>query len=87
VDGSLRTLLTDDARGLLAYERSLGAARAVVAFNASDEAASVTLSVENGSYRQAFPDGGTREVIDRSLAVELAPRGAVVWIRAARQGG
>jgi glycosidase len=80
VDGSVRTLLADDDRRLLAYERVLGGSGAVVVFNASDHAATATLRVLAGRYREAYPAGGTRDVVDGSLALELAPLSAQVWI-------
>ena len=80
VDGTVRPVLADDDRRLLAYERVLGAGRALVVFNASDDTATTTLRVESGRYRAAYPAGGTREVSDGSLTVELPPRSAQVWI-------
>jgi glycosidase len=81
VDGALRYVLVDDERRLLAYERSLDQARAVVAFNASDETATVALEVDDGAYSAAFPAGDVREVTDGVLTLRLTPRSAVVWIR------
>ena len=82
VDGALTYLLTDDARGLLAYERVLADdERAVVAFNTSDRLQSLTLEVENGTYRVIYPGGDAVGVMDGSLTVQLPPRAAVVWIR------
>jgi glycosidase len=91
VDGSVRVLLTDDEAGLLAYERALGGGHAVVAFNVSDSAATVTLGVEDGRYRAVFGgDGavdaaaGEATAVDATggaLTLELAPRSAGVWIR------
>jgi len=82
VDGALTYLLTDDARGLLAYERALDDERAVVAFNTSDRPQTLTLEVENGTYQASFPGGDVVSVTDGSLTAQLAPRAAVVWIRA-----
>jgi glycosidase len=81
VDGTLTWLLSDDARGLLAFERGFGDERAVVAFNKSDEAQTLELAAPNGTWRVAFPAGGVREVAAGSLVAELPPRSAVVWIR------
>lgn len=81
VDGSIDWRVTDDARRLLAYERVLGDARAIVAFNASDAPATVTIDAENGSWRQAFPRGAAVDVTDGAFQVEMAPRTARVWIR------
>ena len=46
VDGTLNWLLTDDARGLLAYERVLGDQRAIVAFNVSDAPQEISLAAD-----------------------------------------
>jgi len=81
VDGSLDWLLADDARGLLAYDRTLGEARAVVAFNTSTEARTVTFAATNGAWRVAYPRAGTIDVTDGRLGAELPPRSAIVWIR------
>lgn len=80
VDGTRDWLVTDDARGLLAYERVLGDQRALVAFNASDAPHSVTLQAD-GRYRLAFPAGGTVDAAGGALAAELPPRSAMVWVR------
>jgi glycosidase len=81
VDGALTYFLTDDAHGLLAYERVLGDERAVVAFNISGQRQTVALEVEAGTYRVVFPSGDAVDVTDGSLTAELPPRTAVVWIR------
>jgi glycosidase len=80
VDGSLNWLGTDDARGLLAYERALGDQRAIVAFNVSDAPVEVSLKAD-GRYRVAFPAGGTATVTDGTLSAQLPPRAARVWIQ------
>ena len=80
VDGTRYWLATDDARGVLAYERILGQRRAVVAFNASDATRAVSLAAE-GTYRLAFPAGGTVTAAGGVLRAELPPRSARVWIR------
>jgi cyclomaltodextrinase len=79
-DGSLGWLRTDDASGVLAYERVLEDQRAVVAFNASDRAQELVVKAE-GRYRQAFP-GNNDGVIPAAgeLKVLLQPRSARVWI-------
>jgi glycosidase len=86
VDGSLRMLVTDDARRLLAYERGLGEERAVVVFNASDRPVTLALEVEGTRYRAAYPAGRAVVVDDGRLAVDLAPQSAQVWIREADEG-
>jgi glycosidase len=80
VDGSLKWLHTDDARGLLAYERGLGEQRAIVAFNVSDAPLEAALEAQ-GRYRLAFPAGGTVSPIGETLKVRLPPRSAMVWVR------
>ena len=52
-----------------------------MAFNASDEAATLTLRVAAGRYHAAYPRGDTMEAEGGSLTLELAPRSAQVWIR------
>jgi cyclomaltodextrinase len=79
VDGSVRWLLTDDTRRLLAYERVLGDERAVVAFNASDEPAEISVAAD-GTYRGVYPAGGAAVVTQGTLTAELPPRTARVWI-------
>jgi len=81
VDGALSYLLTDDARGLLAYERVLGEERAVVTFNTSERSQTLAIDVDDGTYRAVFPSGDVVNVMDGSLTAELPPRTAVVWIR------
>lgn len=80
VDGSLKWLHTDDARGLLAYERGLGEQRAIVAFNVSDAPVEVSLSAV-GRYRLAFPSEGAATVTRDTLRAQLPPRVARVWMR------
>jgi cyclomaltodextrinase len=80
VDGTLRWLLTDDARGLLAYERVLGRQRAVVAFNSSDATHEASLPAE-GRYRLAYPAGDTMSATGGRLRARLPARTARVWIR------
>jgi glycosidase len=81
VDGSMRYLVTDDERGVLAYERALDEARAVVAFNKSDQSVVVELELEPGSYRAAHGAEADLEVSDGPVAVELLPGSAAVWVR------
>jgi glycosidase len=81
VDGDLSYLVTDDARGLLAYQRILGDQRVVVAFNASDRTQTVAVNVAPGRYRAAFPRGESADASDGTLTVPLQPRTAGVWIR------
>jgi glycosidase len=80
VDGELRWLETDDARGVLTYERSLGNQSAVVAFNVSDKAQTVA-SQPSGRYRLVFPPFGDSAVLQAPLKVQLPPRSARVWVR------
>ena len=81
VDGEVSFLATDDARGLFAYERALGAQRAIVAFNISDRPQTITVRAVNGTYRTAYPGVDAVEVTDGSMTARLAPRAATIWIR------
>ncbi len=81
VDGSLRYLLADDALGLLAYERALGDARAVVAFNTSAQPQTLTLDADAGRYRDALQPDRILEASAGALTVPLAPMTATVLIR------
>jgi glycosidase len=80
VDGSLNWLHTDDARGLLAYERVHGDQRAIVAFNVSDAPLEFSVAAD-GRYRVAFPARAAATFTDRMLRAQLPPRGARIWIR------
>lgn len=79
VDGRPGWLRTDDAAGLLAYERVLGEERAVVAFNLSDRPRDLRLKAE-GTYREVFPRGGEPIRAAGELRARLQPRSAKVWI-------
>jgi glycosidase len=79
-DGSISWLLTDDAQGLLAYERALGNERAVVAFNNSDTPSEVSLAAV-GQYRQVYPAGEVLSAAGGRLVTRLPARTARVWIR------
>lgn len=80
-EGSHHWLLTDDARRLLAYDRELGPERAIVAFNTSDRAATVTLPAA-GRWRLAWPmEGAAPSAGAESITAELPPRSARVWVR------
>jgi len=81
VDGDLSYLLTDAARGLLAYQRARDDERAVVAFNTSGQPQRIALDVEEGTYRAVYPPGATVDVVDGSLTAELPPMTAAVWLR------
>ena len=80
VDGSLKWLVTDDARRLLAYERVLGEERAIVAFNLSDRPAVIPVQAD-GRYRNAYPGGATIAAAGDTLKLRVTPGSAVVWIR------
>jgi hypothetical protein len=79
VDGSFAWLRTDDAAGVLAYERAREDQRAVVAFNVSDRAQELAVK-GNGAYRQLYPREGESISADGELRVRLEPRSAKVWI-------
>ena len=80
VDGKLHWLRTDDARGVLVYERVLGDQRAVVAFNVSDSARDVSVPGD-GPYRLVFPLDGRLNVAGGRIMDRLPGRSAAVWIR------
>jgi glycosidase len=80
VDGSLTWLLTDDAKGLLAYARVLGDQRAIVAFNASDTPREIAV-VADGTWRVAYPAGDVVTAAGGKLQAKLPPRAARVWVR------
>ncbi|MGE3525419.1 MAG: alpha-amylase family glycosyl hydrolase [Gemmatimonadales bacterium] len=79
VDGDMHWLLTDNARGLLAYDRVLAGRRAIVAFNVSDMPREITLKA-SGSYRLAWPAGGGVISADGTLRARLPARTARVWV-------
>jgi glycosidase len=80
VDGSIRWLVTDDDRRLLAYERVLDDERAVVAFNASAESHGIAVAAE-GTYRLVYPTDGGVTVAEGTLSAQLPPGSARVWVR------
>jgi cyclomaltodextrinase / maltogenic alpha-amylase / neopullulanase len=80
VDGGLHWLVTDDPRGLLVYERVLGAERAVVAFNVADSAQAVSVPA-TGTYRAVYPMDTGEVRADGRLPLRLPARSAVVWMR------
>ena len=73
VDGTLRWLVTDDARGLLAYERVLGDQRAIVAFNISDAPHEISVAAE-GRYRARLPGGRGGDRRRRDAQGPVPPR-------------
>lgn len=79
VDGEARWLRTDDQRGVLAYERTLGEERAIVAFNVSQRPQELEVEAR-GRYREAYPGTGEVSPADGALKVRLPPRSAKVWI-------
>jgi glycosidase len=90
VDGAVRELVTDDARGILAYERVLGdgpdAQRAVIVFNLSGAEVEVEIPVTDGAWIPAFVSGGAEpgspvDVADGALGVRLPAQTAAIWIR------
>jgi cyclomaltodextrinase len=80
VDGSMKWLVADDARGVLAYERALGGRRAVVAFNVSDAVQAVDRAAV-GAHRVAYTVGDAIGGTGSSGTIRLAPRSAQVWVR------
>jgi len=86
VDGDLTWLEVDDANRVLAYRRALGNEEAIVAFNASEDPQELVVEAADGkwlvAHATAGPTGGTIDVRGGTLASELAPLAARVWIRA-----
>lgn len=80
VDGALNWLRTDDAHGVLVYERVLGDERAIVAFNVSEVTQEISVPAD-GKYRVAFPAGGSATVARGTLKGQIPPRAARIWIR------
>lgn len=78
-DGATRWVVTDDARRLLAYERALGTARALVAFNASDAPQELRLGAA-GAWQPAWPASGPVAARTDTLVVTLPARSAAVWL-------
>jgi cyclomaltodextrinase len=79
VDGARTWIVTDDARGVLVYDRVLGDDRAVVAFNVSDAPAEVTLKA-SGKFRQVFPAGEEAPDGVGEISAMLPARTARVWV-------
>jgi glycosidase len=79
VDGNLGWLRTDDAAGVLAYERVLDDQRAVIAFNVSAEPRELAVRAA-GAYREAYPKPGEAMPVAGELKVRLEPGCAKVWI-------
>ena len=79
VDGRLRWLHTDDAGGVLAYERVLGNQRALIAFNVSESQQELAVKAD-GRYREAYPRVNEPITATGVLRVRLEPRSARVWI-------
>ncbi|MEO8139157.1 MAG: alpha-glucosidase C-terminal domain-containing protein, partial [Gemmatimonadota bacterium] len=79
-EGSVRWLVTDDTRNLLAYERALGDQRAIVVFNNADRRQTLAVAAE-GRYRAAYPAGDAVSASGGKLTADLPPRSARVWLR------
>jgi cyclomaltodextrinase / maltogenic alpha-amylase / neopullulanase len=79
VDGGLGWLRTDDAAGVLVYERVLGDQRAVIAFNVSGRPREFAVKA-TGTYREAYPKEGDATPAAGELKVRLDPGSAKVWI-------
>ena len=86
VNGDLTWLHVDDANRVLAYRRVLGDEEAIVAFNASEDPQELVVEAADGEWQVAYatggPPGATIDVSGGTLASELAPLAAQVWIRA-----
>ncbi len=80
VDGGLQWLVTDDARRVLVYERTLDDRHAIVAFNASETPQEIAVPAP-GTYRQAYPGGAALDTSGGTLRAALPPGTARVWVR------
>jgi cyclomaltodextrinase len=80
VDGTLNWLTTDDARGLVAYDRVLGDQRAVVAFNNSDAQRVVEVAGE-GRYQSAYPAGPAVTSRDGRIRFTIPSRSSRVLVK------
>jgi glycosidase/predicted alpha/beta superfamily hydrolase len=73
VEGAHRWLVTDDAKGVLAYARTLGSQEIVVAFNRSERPREFRLPA--GRYRELFA------TVPGAAQGTLLPQTARVWVR------
>ncbi len=80
VDGTQRWLVTDDARGLLAYERVLGKQRAIAVFNRGETAQEIAVPA-TGAYRRIYPAEAEVTGGGGTLRATLPPHGAEVWLQ------
>ncbi len=80
VDGSVRWLMTDDARSVGAYERVLGDQRAVVVFNNSESRQDVAVDA-SGRYRMAYPAGGSLATSNGKLRLRVPARTARIYVK------
>lgn len=78
--GDPKLLLADDAKGVLAYSRTLGREVAVAAVNRSDDSATVVVPMPDGEYRQIF-DGSTFRVRGGKAKVTLPAKSSIVFVR------
>lgn len=80
--GAFHPILTDDAKGVLAYERTLGDDRVYVVLNNSDQSHTIDLPVPAGAYLDLFAPGSATVVMpadpDARPSLELQPDAAVL---------
>jgi glycosidase len=77
--GSQRVLFTDDAAGVVAFERERGTSRAVVVLTNADREGRVQIPGMEGAWRDALT-GEAFESEDGYVALTLAPRDARVLV-------
>ena len=79
--GSVRTLLVDDSRQVLAHERRAGAALAIVAINRSDAAQTVALPCTgDGGWQDRLNGGNVLQARDGRLTLALLPLWGAVLV-------
>jgi glycosidase len=82
-DGDVHWSAVDDANRGLAYQRTLGDDRAIVAFNASEDPMELEVEAVDGTWRLAYPADLDRQLRANGgfLPLSIAPLAAQVWIR------
>jgi len=81
--GDTETILIDDERRIYAFARRHEGQTVYCVFNASDQAASVKISVnEAGQWADLLQTHATIDVQDDALSVEMQPRGSAWYVRA-----
>lgn len=76
--GDAKLILADDAKGVLAYSRSLGDEFAFTVINRSDQIQTVNLKVPKGRWANCF-GGRPVSVIDGTLKLNMSPKSSAVF--------